>query len=129
MVLQIFSLVVQTKKVHANGFFDNTLVERLLTGCASMFRPFPVTSIGGSVNEQIPSQLPRVRSLHVSFLRRHSQAVPFPQAKFPKKLYGTRSPSNRDNGRVATEETQLPNRLNDFSVDPRDQPYCGSTCC
>jgi hypothetical protein len=64
MVLQIPSLVLQ-ENIYANVFFENILIEHLLAGCASMFKPLPVTSIGGSVNEQIPGQLPRCRSLRM----------------------------------------------------------------
>jgi hypothetical protein len=43
------------KDIHANEFFENILCEHLMPACASIFKPLPVTSIGGSVNEQIAS--------------------------------------------------------------------------
>jgi hypothetical protein len=68
-----------------------------------MFKLFPVTSMGGSINEQIPSQLSRVRSLlrvqaaicHsaprcASFLRHHQQSCPHRLMAGKSKVKGER---------------------------------------
>jgi hypothetical protein len=80
IVLQIHSFRLQ-ENVHANGFFENILCEHLLAACASTFRPFAVTSIGGSVDEQIPSQLSHIRGLRVQAAAH--QAVPRHVSPFP----------------------------------------------
>jgi hypothetical protein len=105
-----------------------------------MFELFPVTSMGGSVNEQIPSQLPRVRSLlrvqaaHPSpstKVREFSppssaKLRPFPKPNFPKRfmapgrhLVGTTAVSRQRKLSFSTDSmTSLTQRLS--------LPFCWS---
>jgi hypothetical protein len=55
---KIISIVVQDT-IYANLSPETKFIEHSLSACASMLKSLPVTSIGGSVDEQIPSRLPR----------------------------------------------------------------------
>jgi hypothetical protein len=84
---KIISIVLQVN-IHANVLSENNFMEHSLSACASIFKPLPVTSIGGSVNEQILNQasphstrplgkLPSIKPYRDTF-------SPFPEPDFPQ---------------------------------------------
>jgi hypothetical protein len=81
-----YTLFRLQENIHANGVFEDILFKHLLVACASIFKPLSVTSIGGSVIEQIASfpaskasvgKLPSIKRYQGTF-------SPFPEPDFPQ---------------------------------------------